>query len=220
MRFLQALPFVTYVSAVAVRRADESISYDGYKVFRIATGDNLADVQERIASFSAEPWNRDISQHLDIALAPDQLEEFEALGLNVTVMHEDLGADIAAESTVDESSLETRQSGSVPSANWFNSYHSYNEHLQWLRDMQAAFPSRSEIITAGTSVQGRALTGIHIWGSGGKGSRPAILWHGTVHAREWITTMTVEYLTYQLLTTYSSDATTRRFLDSYDFYSE
>ena len=30
--------------------------------------------------------------------------------------------------------------------------------------------------------------------------------------------MTVEYLTYQLLTTYASDATTRGFLDSYDFY--
>jgi hypothetical protein len=40
------------------------------------------------------------------------------------------------------------------------------------------------------------------------------------HAREWITTMTVEYLVYQLLTTYASDATTRRFLDSYDFYGK
>jgi carboxypeptidase A4 len=216
MKLLQALPLVTLASAVAIRR-EESVSYDGYKVFRIATGDELASVREKIASFSAEPWNRDISQHLDIALAPNQLEEFEALGLNVTVMHEDLGADIAAESTTDGSYLEARQSGSVPSANWFNSYHTYNEHLQWLRDMQAAFPARAEIITAGTSVQGRALTGLRLRGSSGS-PKPAVLFHGTVHAREWITTMTVEYLIYQLLTTYATDATTRSFLDSYDFY--
>jgi hypothetical protein len=182
MKLLQAVPFVLpVVAAVVIPRADEPVSYDGFKVFRIATGDDLQAVEEKLASFSAEPWNRDISQHLDIALAPEQLADFEALGLNVTVMHENLGADIAAESIVDESAeLITRQAGSVPSANWFNSYHSYNDHLQWLRSMQAAFPSQSEIITAGTSGQGRALTGIHLWGSGGRGSRPAILFHGTV----------------------------------------
>lgn len=182
MKLLQALPLVVpFASAVVIPRADESISYDGYKVLRIATGSDLAAIEEKLASFSAEPWNRDISQHIDIALGPDQLADFEALGLNVTVMHEDLGADIAAESVVEESSeLATRQAGSVPNANWFNNYHSYNDHIQFLRDLQAAFPSQSEIITAGSSVQGRALTGIHLWGSGGKGSRPAILWHGTV----------------------------------------
>ena len=182
MKPVQALSLlISFTSAVVIPRADESVSYDGYKVVRIATGDNLAAIEEKISAFSAEPWNRDISQHIDIALSPDQLADFEALGLNTTVMHEDLGADISAESVVDESSeLTTRQTGSVPSANWFNNYHSYNDHIQFLRDLQAAFPSQSEIITAGSSVQGRALTGIHLWGSGGKGSRPAILWHGTV----------------------------------------
>lgn len=220
MKLLQALPLVLpFTSAVVIPRDDGAVSYDGFKVFRIATGDSLTAIQEKLSAFPAEPWNRDISQHIDIALSPEQLVDFENLGLNATVMHEDLGADIAAESTaVEGSDLETRQSGSVPSANWFNSYHSYNDHVQWLRDLQAAFPSRSEIVTAGTSVQGRTLTGIHLWGSGGRGSRPAILFHGTVHAREWITTMTVEYLAYQLLTTYASDATTRGFLDAYDFY--
>jgi hypothetical protein len=40
------------------------------------------------------------------------------------------------------------------------------------------------------------LTGIHIWGSGGKGSKPAVVIHGNVHAREWITSMTTEYAAY------------------------
>lgn len=29
------------------------------------------------------------------------------------------------------------------------------------------------------------LHSIHMWGNGGPG-KPAVLWHGTVHAREWI----------------------------------
>lgn len=65
---------------------------------------------------------------------------------------------------------------------------------------------------------GRALTGIHIWGSGGKGSKPAILFHGTVHAREWISSMTVEYMAWQLLTKYSTDATVKSLVDKFDFY--
>jgi len=87
-----------------------------------------------------------------------------------------------------------------------------------LRDLQGSFTGQSELITAGASVGGRALTGIHIWGSGGKGSKPAVLFHGTVHAREWISTMTVEYMAWQLLTTYSSDATVKSLVDKFDFY--
>jgi hypothetical protein len=87
-----------------------------------------------------------------------------------------------------------------------------------LRDLQAGFTGQSEIFTAGTSVQGRPLTGIHIWGSGGKGSKPAVLIHGTVHAREWITTMTTEYFAWQLLTKYASDATVKSLVDKYDYY--
>lgn len=72
---------------------------------------------------------------------------------------------------------------------YFNAYHPYAEHLQFLRDLVAANPGRAEIVTAGNSNGGRAITGIHFWGSGGKGSKPAIVLHGTVHAREWITGM-------------------------------
>lgn len=79
--------------------------------------------------------------------------------------------------------------GAVPSETWFTTYHSYADHLTFLNDLQSSFPTQSEIFTTGSSFQGRALTGIHIWGSGGKGSKPAVIFHGTVHAREWISTM-------------------------------
>ena len=126
--------------------------------------------------------------------------------------------------------------GLVPAESWFTAYHPYSDHLTFLRDLQGSFTGNSEIVTAGSSFQGRVLTGIHIWGSGGKGSKPAVIFHGTVHAREWISTMvgfhlattsdsdwrsifqTTEYLAWQLLTKYSTDTAVKALVDKFDFY--
>lgn len=85
-------------------------------------------------------------------------------------------------------------------------------------ELVSAFPKNSEIFSAGKSYEDRDQTGIHFWGKDGPGKKPAVLWHGTVHAREWITTMTVEYLTYHLIAGYGKDEQITEFVDSYDFY--
>lgn len=77
----------------------------------------------------------------------------------------------------------------LPSDSWFNSYHSYSDHLSFLKDLQSALPQNSEILEIGASYEGRQITGLHLWGSGGSGSKPAVYIHGTVHAREWIATL-------------------------------
>lgn len=74
--------------------------------------------------------------------------------------------------------------GSV-NATWFNSYHAYADHIQFVKDLQAAYPSNSEVVVTGNSLNGKAITGIRIFGSSGKGVNPAVVVHGTVHAREW-----------------------------------
>lgn len=121
---------------------------------------------------------------------------------------------------------------------FFNSYHPYAEHVQFLRDLVAKYPGNAEIVTSGTTVQGRAITGIHIWGSGGKGSKKAVVFHSTVHAREWITTMVClsnrilcnarlitdillqvsQYTAYYLLTNYATNAKVKAYVDKYDYY--
>lgn len=69
---------------------------------------------------------------------------------------------------------------------YFDSYHVFEEHLDFLVDLQKAFVRNSELFVAGESLEGRPIQGIHLWGSEGPGVKPAIVWHGTVHAREWI----------------------------------
>ena len=77
----------------------------------------------------------------------------------------------------------------MPDLSWFDSYHPYADHVHYFTALQKQFANNSELFTAGNSYQGLSIFGIHIWGSGGKGSKPAIYFHGAVHAREWIAAM-------------------------------
>jgi hypothetical protein len=73
----------------------------------------------------------------------------------------------------------------VPDLSYFESYHDFEGHSQYLTDLQAAIPDNSELFVAGDSGEGRPIHGIHLYGADGPGKQ-AIVWHGTVHAREWI----------------------------------
>ena len=55
--------------------------------------------------------------------------------------------------------------------------------------MQSTYSANTEIVVAGNSAGKLPITGIHIFGNSGKGKKPAIILHGTVHAREWIATL-------------------------------
>ncbi|KAK3989033.1 putative carboxypeptidase precursor [Cladorrhinum sp. PSN332] len=213
---LATLLLLPLAMASAVPRERKN-TYTGYKAYSIATHHNPAAVKSKIAKFAAIPFNLDNDEHLDVAIPPEEIAAFEALGFETRILHEDLGADIAEEGkfATYESTVGTQ---AVPSLTWFNSYHAYADHITFFNDLQASFPGFSEIFTVGKSFQGRDIFGIHIWGSGGKGSKPAIYFHGTVHAREWISAKVVEYITYNLLTQYSTDTAVKAIRDAYDFY--
>ncbi|KAK3373218.1 hypothetical protein B0T24DRAFT_253180 [Lasiosphaeria ovina] len=207
----------TLALGASVPKLEKKITYSGYRAFRIATHHDAALIKAKLAPLAAVPFNLDTSVHLDVAIPPEEIAAFEALGLETEVLHKDLGADIAAEGKFGTYDVTAQ---AIPSLTWFNAYHAYADHVKFFSDLEAAFPANSELITAGTSFQGRSLFGIHLWGSGGKGSKPAVYFHGTVHAREWISAKVVEYITYSLLTQYgnTTDTTAKTILDKYDFY--
>ena len=78
-------------------------------------------------------------------------------------------------------------------------------------------PSNSRIVNVGNSYEGRQIYALKLWGSGTEGSKPVIYFHGTVHAREWISAMVVEYLTWQLASGWvNNDSLVRGFLNKYE----
>ncbi|EON69315.1 hypothetical protein W97_08575 [Coniosporium apollinis CBS 100218] len=200
------------LSSASAAAVNKKVSYDGFKVFRVSAGDNLAAVEDTVTALGLDKWidGAENTGHLDVVVAPKQLQAFEEAGLNSTVMHDDLGVSIAAQEQV--------SAFAAADITFFNSYHPYAEHVQFMRDLVAKYPNNAEIVTSGTTVQGRPITGIHIWGAGGKGTKKAVVFHSTVHAREWITTMVSQYTAYFMLSSYATDASVKAFVDKYDYY--
>ncbi|KAF9869950.1 hypothetical protein CkaCkLH20_12559 [Colletotrichum karsti] len=217
MRSLAALSTIVAAASAASVAAGSAkrVSYDGTKVFRVSVGDEVDRVNDIVSKLQLTTWKGAprAGAMADIVVPPTEVEAFNAeiAGLNVTTMHEDLGASIA-----DESGFQVYAVGSA-NATWFNSYHAYADHLQFLNDLVASYPNNAEIVTSGKSLEGRTITGVHIYGSS-KGTKPAVVFHGTVHAREWISTMTNEYIAWNLLSKYSSNTEIKGFVDKYDFY--
>ncbi|KAI0593144.1 zinc carboxypeptidase [Biscogniauxia sp. FL1348] len=190
-----------------------SLSYDGYKVLRVKTNGQPSAVLERLSALAFDEWEHQDGHHVDIVIAPDQLGTFEMLGLDFHVMHDDLGGSIAAESA--SKSVWKRQAEDL---SWYDSYHDYEDHIQYFQDLHDLFPDNSQLVSSGISYENRSIFGLHLWGADGPG-KPVVLYHGTVHAREWITAKVVEYLTLQLITGYNNgDNETQTILDKYDFY--
>ncbi|KAF4960803.1 hypothetical protein FSARC_10355 [Fusarium sarcochroum] len=208
MRFslLTLLPLALATAVPSSKKVD----YTGFKSLRVTLPKDAKDAAHEINKLAATILNPGSKDELDVIVSPDNLDAVTKLASDSTVLVEDVGAVLAKE--------EISKIYAVPSESWFTAYHSYNDHLQFLKDLQSSFPTQSEVVSLGTSFQGRTLTGIHIWGSGGKGSKPAVVFHGTVHAREWIATMTAEYMAYQLLTKYSTDSAVKTIVDKFDFY--
>ncbi|KAH7324946.1 hypothetical protein B0I35DRAFT_172527 [Stachybotrys elegans] len=200
-----------------------AVSYDGYKAFHIDSHDDFDAVESALADLGYVSLDCESNHRtFDVAISPENLEAFHALGLDAKIVAEDVGAELtAATGEMKPYSASRKFAGraDLPDIGYFDSYHTFEEHLQFLEDVQAAFPDNSEIFTAGDSLEGRPIQGIHVWGSGGPSTHPAIIWQANVHAREWITGVTVEYMLYKLIQGYQNgDAVPLSTLNNFDFY--
>ncbi|KAI1127635.1 hypothetical protein F5Y10DRAFT_190711 [Nemania abortiva] len=222
LSLLFALALAAETTPIVSRSADR-ISYDGYRVYRVsfpstididASLDTLAAIELQRRRGTNGAWT------VDLTVAPENVAAFEAARVAIdAVLSYDLGADFAAESAGASASV-SREKGAhaLPGLEWFDAYHPYADHVNYWAELQAAFPNNSELIVAGNSFEGRPIQGIHLWGASGKDSKPAIFFNGNVHAREWITSMVVEYILYQIVTGYGNDTLVQKVLDNYDFY--
>ena len=82
------------------------------------------------------------------------------------------------------------------------------------------FPTYVEIISIGKSYEGRDIPGLRLGNREDEGSeateRKTILVTGGVHAREWISTSTVNYLIWSLITSYAKDSMITKLLKHFD----
>ncbi|KAH8825267.1 hypothetical protein DL96DRAFT_1682362 [Flagelloscypha sp. PMI_526] len=226
--FVRLALLVSGAVAVAARSSEIlAAPYLGTKVFRVPTSNasSVFQYEQLIEKLDLPTWTDASLENswIDVQVEASKVDQFtEAvdaiiashdIGKDVITMHEDLGASIAAET---EGMFDEKVSVEAVNATWFNAYHTYAEHVQFFTDLHTQFPNNTKLVSAGTSLEGRSLLGIQIYGSAGPDIKPAIIYHSTVHAREWITTMVNEYIAWMLLSTATGEAAT--YLNKFDFF--
>ena len=93
---------------------------------------------------------------------------------------------------------------------------------QWMRLVEALFPSSVSLVNIGKSYEGRDILGLRVGApataGSPEGSRPkkALLVTGGLHAREWISTTTVNYVAWSFITHSQNDPVVTSFLKRYD----
>lgn len=95
---LSCLAFAAAASALAV--PGSKVNYDGYKIVRVPTGDNAANVHDMISQLSLPTWQRH-NAHIDVMVPPAVQKKFDSFTSDITteLMHENLGNSILKEDT-------------------------------------------------------------------------------------------------------------------------
>ncbi|KAH9873071.1 hypothetical protein J1614_005468 [Plenodomus biglobosus] len=207
-----------------VNTRDSGVSYDGYHIYSVtpSSSEEARALEKRFANY----YTHTIRDTLSIAIPPQEVESFNALGLKARLVNSDLGRYIRSTDKPSSYNNALHKRGELPDLSWYDTYHPYADHLQYWDDLVHAFPKNSKKFSIGKSYENRTIYAFHLYGDKQKEgygeketSKPVILWHATVHAREWISTMVIEYLAYQLIDGYKSgDSNVTAWLDHYDFY--
>jgi hypothetical protein len=197
---LTPLVYLALSAAATPFQADRSlstrnanVSYDGYHVYSLAPSSSLEarELEKRFERYHTHP----VRDTLEVAIPPEDLEEFHALKLEPRLVNSDLGSYIrSTEGKAPSYNSALHKRGELPDLSWYDSYHDYSDHLTYWDDLVAAFPDNSEKFEIGKSYENRSIYAFHLFGDeekkkgygkpGSKVEKPIILWHATVHARE------------------------------------
>ncbi|KAJ4401898.1 putative metallocarboxypeptidase ecm14 [Neurospora sp. IMI 360204] len=103
---------------------------------------------------------------------------------------------------------------------FFHDYQPLSVITSWMSLMETMFPSIAEMSSIGDSYEGRPIHAFRIGNHSGdnadNSTRKTILVTGGLHGREWISTSTVTYLLWSIITAYGKEAMVTKLLKHFD----
>ena len=105
---------------------------------------------------------------------------------------------------------------------FFRDYQPLSVITPWLRLLRSLFPTHVRLISIGTSYEGRDIPALRVGVHPTNSEKPlerrkTIIIAGGSHAREWISTSTVNYVAYSFITVYGRDRDITKLLEKFDF---
>jgi extracellular matrix protein 14 len=104
---------------------------------------------------------------------------------------------------------------------FFNDYQPLSVIQPWMRLMASIFTTHVRIISIGKTYEGRDIpamrVGVHPTNNASPVRRKTILITAGTHAREWISTTSVNYIAYSLITGYAKDRIITSLLEDFDW---
>ncbi|KAL2019977.1 hypothetical protein VTK56DRAFT_8977 [Thermocarpiscus australiensis] len=103
---------------------------------------------------------------------------------------------------------------------FFRDYQPLTVITSWMRLLEAMFPSLTSMTSIGKSYEGRDIYALRVGmrsdNGEARGSRQTVLITGGVHGREWISTSTVNYLLWSVVTSYDKEPMITKLLERFD----
>ncbi|KAF1730924.1 putative metallocarboxypeptidase ECM14 [Beauveria bassiana] len=102
---------------------------------------------------------------------------------------------------------------------FFLRYHPLKTVMQWMQLLESIFPEHVKYMSIGQSSEGRDIPALRVGHPGvdaGDGPRKTMVITAGLHAREWISTTTANYVAWALITEFNKDPVITKFLHHFD----
>lgn len=199
------------LAAQAVRAGQAQKRLDGHKIVRVTT--TSREQVEQVVAMTGDVWSHGYGVGtFDVRVPPNGLATLDRLGVRYQILIPDVQAAIDAERT------EIEQRELLLDDEWFETYHNFKQIHAHLDELAAAYPDLAQtFIVPGQTHEGRPFKGIRITGPGSTTKRPAVLFTGNQHAREWVSPATAVYIAHHLLEDYALDKSVRKLVNGVEF---
>ncbi len=139
----------------------------------------------------------------------DDLALIDSLGIQHAAIIEDLAEFQAQRNAM---RLEIRRAAAIRGGDpFYSDFRTLPEFFTRMNDLVSGHPGLVSSITLGQSHEGRDIRGVVI--NAGGGDKPAVLFNGCQHAREWISPSTTMYIADTLVDAYGVDPAITALLD-------